>query len=350
MNRDLFAAGTAATSGGVPDPLFKSTVLLLSGDGTNGAQNNTIVDSSGNNLALTRGGALSQGSVSPFSKTGWSLYSPTWGLMYTYNDTNYDVISTNDFTVEFWLNHVNPSVDVLMAASTGSNWQVTIRSNQLNWVQDGVNLTASGTLPINQWNHYAVSRVGGFLSIYVNGTRQYYAANDFDYSYSTGTRYIGAITGSSGNVAMSNLRIIIGEGLYSGATITVPTSPLTSVVGTVLLTCQSNRMLDKGPIGIPFQLANATNPSIQPISPFAPSSAYNSATEGGSLYFNPVNTDFLTTPANTALTLGTGNFTLEFWIYRNTTASTTVLFDSSTIGYLGFSITATQLMAEHGLR
>lgn len=346
MNRDLFAAAGAGSTG-TPDTYFKNTVLLLSGDGTNGAQNNTILDSSSNNLTMTRGGALSQGSVSPFSKTGWSLYSPTWGLMYTYQDNSggWDD-GTQSFCVEFWLNHVNSTVDVLMAQYSSSNWQVLIRSNQFVWVENDVNITVTGTLPTNQWNHYAVSRSGGFLSIYVNGVRQYYAANTFNYSYTNGTRYIGAITGSFGAVAMSNLRVVYTDSPYTGfgSTITVPTTPLTSVYGTDLLTCQNNRMRDNSSRGYAFTLANATNPTIQPISPFAPTSAYSSATDGGSLYFNPTNTDFLTVPANTALTLGTGNFTLEFWIYRNTTASTTVLLDSSTINYLGFSITATQLI------
>jgi hypothetical protein len=349
MNRDLFAAAGAG-SVGIPDTYFKNTVLLLSGDGTNGAQNNTILDSSSNNLSLTRGGALSQGSVSPFSKTGWSLYSPTWGLMYTYQDNSagWDDGGTQSFCVEFWLNHVNSTVDVITSAVgyTSANWQVAIRSNQFVWIQDDVNITVTGTLPTNQWNHYAVSRSGGFLSIYVNGVRQYYAANTFNYGYQGGTRYIGAITGSFGVVAMSNLRAVFGDSPYlgSGSTITVPTAPLTAIIGTNLLTCQSNRMRDNGPYNYTFTLANATNPTIQPISPFAPASTYNSTTDGGSLYFNTPSTDFLTVPANTALTLGTGNFTLEFWIYRNTTASTTVLLDSSTINYLGFSITATQLI------
>jgi hypothetical protein len=352
MNRDLFAAAGAGSTG-TPDTYFKNTVLLLSGDGTNGAQNNTILDSSSNNLTMTRGGAISQGSVSPFSKTGWSLYSPTWGLMYTYQDNSGGWDDGNQaFCVEFWLNHVNSTVDVLMAQYSSSNWQVLIRSNQFVWVQNDVNITVTGTLPTNQWNHYAVSRSGGFLSIYVNGVRQYYAANTFDYSYTNGTRYIGAITGSFGAVAMSNLRVVYTDSPYTGfgSTITVPTTPLTAINSTVLLTCQNNRMRDNSSNNYTITLANATNPIIQPVSPFAPASTYSSATDGGSLYFNPnsntnaVYQDFLTTPANAALTLGTGNFTLEFWIYRNTTASTTVLLDSSTINYLGFSITATQLI------
>ena len=56
------------------DPYFKNTVLLLNGDGTNNANNNTFIDSSTNNYTLTRAGTPTQGSFSPHSPTGWSNY------------------------------------------------------------------------------------------------------------------------------------------------------------------------------------------------------------------------------------------------------------------------------------
>ena len=39
-----------------PDPYFDYTTLLLHGNGTNGAQNNTFLDSSTNNFTITRTG------------------------------------------------------------------------------------------------------------------------------------------------------------------------------------------------------------------------------------------------------------------------------------------------------
>jgi len=54
------------------DPYFNYTTLLLPGNGTNGAQNNTFVDSSTNAFTITRNGNTTQGTFSPFSQTGWS--------------------------------------------------------------------------------------------------------------------------------------------------------------------------------------------------------------------------------------------------------------------------------------
>ena len=65
-------------SGGLPpvagDPYFNYTTLLLPGNGTNGAQNNTFLDSSTNAFSITRNGNTTQGTFSPFSQTGWGNY------------------------------------------------------------------------------------------------------------------------------------------------------------------------------------------------------------------------------------------------------------------------------------
>jgi hypothetical protein len=61
-------AAAAGAGGEDVDPDFANTVLLLHGDGTNGAQNNTFLDSSTNNFTITRNGNTTQGSFSPFSK------------------------------------------------------------------------------------------------------------------------------------------------------------------------------------------------------------------------------------------------------------------------------------------
>jgi hypothetical protein len=75
---DLTAMLQAAAGAGgeETDPNFNQTVLLLHGDGTNGAQNNTFLDSSTNNFTITRNGNTTQGTFSPFSLPNgeWSNY------------------------------------------------------------------------------------------------------------------------------------------------------------------------------------------------------------------------------------------------------------------------------------
>ena len=55
---------------------FNQTSLLLSGDGTNGGQNNTFLDGSPNAFSITRNGNTTQGTFSPFSRPDgrWSNY------------------------------------------------------------------------------------------------------------------------------------------------------------------------------------------------------------------------------------------------------------------------------------
>ena len=72
----LGAFGWTATAAAAPqtsDPYYPYVTMLLPGNGTNGAQNNTFLDSSTNNYSLTRNGNTTQGTISPFG-SNWSNY------------------------------------------------------------------------------------------------------------------------------------------------------------------------------------------------------------------------------------------------------------------------------------
>jgi hypothetical protein len=83
------------------DEFFNRVTLLLPGDGTNGAQNNTFLDSSTNNFTITRNGNTTQGTFSPFSQTGWSNYFDGSGD-YLSMPTASSPIANEDFTIECW--------------------------------------------------------------------------------------------------------------------------------------------------------------------------------------------------------------------------------------------------------
>jgi hypothetical protein len=83
----------------LPDPQFNYVTMLLHGDGTNGAQNNTFLDSSTNNFAITRGGNTTQGSFSPYG-SNWGNYFGTANgnaLLFT------ELTLSSDFTIETWI-------------------------------------------------------------------------------------------------------------------------------------------------------------------------------------------------------------------------------------------------------
>ena len=86
------------------DPNFNQTVLLLHGDGTNGGQNNTFIDSSPTGRTLTRNGNLTQGTFNPFLGDGqYSNFfdgSNDFITMPNVSDLN---LVTGNFTIDFFI-------------------------------------------------------------------------------------------------------------------------------------------------------------------------------------------------------------------------------------------------------
>jgi hypothetical protein len=90
---------------GVSDEYFQYVSLLLHGDGTNGAQNNTFLDSSTNNFTITRNGNTTQGPFSPFSKPDgrWGNYFDGSGDRLTSSGGANSAVGSGDFCVEFFV-------------------------------------------------------------------------------------------------------------------------------------------------------------------------------------------------------------------------------------------------------
>ena len=102
---DLISMLAACAGGGEKDPDFNQTVLLLHGDGTNGAQNNTFLDSSTNNFTITRNGNTTQGTFSPFSLSDgyWSNFFDGTNDRLTIADNVVLRPGTGNFTIEAWV-------------------------------------------------------------------------------------------------------------------------------------------------------------------------------------------------------------------------------------------------------
>ena len=78
-------AGRWPVPTGNGDPYFQYNSILLPGQGTNGAQNNTFLDSSTNNFTITRNGNTTQGTFTPFSQAAgyWGNYFDGTGDYFT---------------------------------------------------------------------------------------------------------------------------------------------------------------------------------------------------------------------------------------------------------------------------
>lgn len=309
------------------DPYFENTTLLLNGDGTNGAQNNTFVDSSTNNFAITRAGTPTQGTFSPFSQTGWSGYFASNAYLSALADAKFNLTSTA-FTVEAFIFVTGTTSSYaqwivgkrMQTTPYNFSWNLTLAGTtpSVKFSGGSTDVTATVTCPTNTWVHVAASYDGTNISLYQNGLRV------FDPTAMTIVEQTVPLTIGNypidnplfqGNI--SNLRIVKGAAVYSGATYTVPTAPLTAIAGTSLLTLQDNRFKDNSTNN--FTLTPSGTPKIQAFSPFNPTIAYSAAVVGGSGYF--AGSDYLTLAAGASLNQS-GDFTHEAWIFVNAYPST----------------------------
>jgi len=332
MAGNLTAMIAAAFSGGAAppvttDPYFDYTTLLLPGNGTNGAQNNTFLDGSTNNFTITRNGNTTQGTFSPFSQTGWGNYFDGSVDSLSVASNAAFAYGTSDFTWEVW---VFPTASTWTSGSGNfyiidhgsSNGTLFYYQNRIAYYNPTTGTgsalyTGGGTVTPNQWSHIAVSRQSGTTRIYVNGQLSTSGSDSNNYAAQAVT--IGrAGSGAQEYVGyMSNVRIVKGTAVYT-SNFTPPTSPLTAISGTSLLTCQSNRFIDNSSNN--FTITVNGNTSVVAFSPFNPSASWSAATYGGSGYFDGSG-DYLTAPDNAAFQFGSGDFTVEFWVYPQASPS-----------------------------
>jgi hypothetical protein len=349
----------------VSDPYFNVTTLLLNGEGTaatNGAQNNTFLDSSSNAYSITRNGTPAQGTFSPYG-TLWSNYfapaNPTYSNCLYINQSSGTDLGSGSFTWECWLNpSVNNQPIATKRASDGAltgSWMIATDSSNNLYISavtgSGPTYTTSGTpVTLNVWNHLAIVRnSSNVLSIYINGTRAYTGTVTYNWTCSqifflgTNGNTGGTFPGGGGltggiNGYVSNFRIVQNTAVYDPtlSSLTVPTSPLTAISGTSLLICQSNRFVDNSTNNL--TLNTYYYPQVQRFSPFQYSQTYSTSVIGGSGYFNG-STDYLSIADNANLEFGAGTITVELWFYMTGTSGYLLDKNNSSTGAVpGFSL------------
>jgi hypothetical protein len=316
----MFAASKSGSVAEATDAQFNYVTMLLHGDGTNGAQNNTFLDSSTNNFTITRNGNTTQGTFTPYGSNWSNYFSGTTGQFLNAPANAAFNFGTGDFTVEGFVyptstSGTRPIVEI--RTTGGANGFALLSQSgatTLNiFTNSGFVGASTNSLITNQWNHFALTRSGNTWTYWINGV----SGGSFT---NTSTQSDGATTGpkiggstTSGEVwvgYLSNIRIVKGTCLYT-STFTPSATPLTAISGTSLLTCADNRFIDDSTNN--FTITVNGSPSVQRFSPFVSTTAYSTSVIGGSGYFDGSG-DYLTAPS-TSGQLGSGNFTIECWSY-----------------------------------
>lgn len=307
----------------VPDTYFPYVTMLLNSTAINAAQNSTFIDSSTNNLSITRNGNATQGSVSPYS-ANWSNYFDGVGDFLSISDNTAFDFGSGDFTIEAWiyLTAYNPTFasQIFGAHNYGTSADYIFQINTTGKLSFQIGsgspiVVSTSSVSLNTWTHVAIVRSGTSLTPYINGVNAGGGATssssvDAGRNLTIGSDATGN-TGASLSGYISNLRVVKGTAVYTSA-FTPPTSPLTAISGTSLLTCADNRFRDGSTNN--FTITRTGDVRVSSFSRFSPSLPYSAATIGGSLYTDGSG-DYLLTSSSNALGFGSGDFTFECWLY-----------------------------------
>jgi hypothetical protein len=316
------------------------TTLLATATGT--SDNNNITDASTNNHTITVNGDAHAGTFSPYRSGGYSWDFQGAGFYTNDNGHGESIeaentasafnVGTNDYTIEGWFKErdsetysTNPYARLF---DLGPNDNISLMRNYPNTggkklllkENSSVIITSTNDVFDGNWHFIQVVRTGGYTKLYVDGTEEGSIASTTninaiskiivgawsDYSY--------GFDGQIADFRFSNIARSAG----------VPTERLTSDSNTKLLVCTKPYLVDESGTATSLILLKSANgtrdyPDAVAISPYD-YLEYDAADHGGSVYFDGTG-DYLVASNNTD-TFGTGDFTLEGWIYRTATGAT----------------------------
>jgi len=325
----------ASLAGRVRDAFFRYVTLLLNTSATNGAQNNTFLDSSTNNFSITRNGDTTQGSFNPYMPSGyWSGFFDGTGDWLSVPDNAAFTLGSGDFTVEAWVYNGGTGVRQIICGQIDSAGTIpslsvylekTAANKLLGAVGSGSTLyaaTSTADLPLNQWVHVVFVRNGNTGTLYINGSSDGTVSltgvtvNDSTNTFSIGR--LGEFNSLFFPGYISNFRLVKGTAVYT-ANFTPSTTPLTAITNTALLCLQDNRFIDRSTNA--FAITRNGDTSISKFAPFNPPASYSTASYGGSGYFDGTG-DYLSIADSAAIRFGTGTFTIQGWVYRGAAGAT----------------------------
>jgi len=316
-------------SGAVAEPSddeFNRTSFLSHFEGSNNGVNNVFDDASASNHTITAAGDVTQGSFGPFARPdGEWAFNNTASTNDSFKVTAHDNFDmTNPFTIEGWIFLSDLTANKLLFGRENNYW-VTHDYQAIGGASGkfGFNyqnsgswgaINASAATVANTWYFLQATYVGTTVTFYINGASQGTASVGSPSSNTDKPFYVLSGPGQKHTGTASNVR------LSSVARSTsLPTAKFTSDSDTELLVCQSNRFVDNGPDG--HTITTTAGTSVSAFGPFLTSSVYSAAVNGASAYFDG-NGDYLSAEDDANFSFGTGDFTVECWLFHQNASAT----------------------------
>ena len=340
------AASSFTLTFGTADAYYNLNSTLIKTGSTAGLTNATIIDESTNAFSVTRNGDVYQGSFSPYSPAGWSGYFDGAGdYLFAPSSVSSALNLSTGTCIEGWsyiesVSNYGFIFDSYQGTGNFVGWWYVGHTNTGNWRLSPGNGTSVDTgvpMALNVWNHWALTHDGTRARLFVNGVLIYTAltsAANADLFF-TLSSYGG---GNNGQYPIkgyiSDFRVIVGasnipvnyqtSSTTTGTQIfTPPTEKLTAISGTSLLILQDSWFKDNSSNN--FAITRAGDVKPVPNSPYLPSEQYNPAVHGGSMYFDGSG-DSLSSTGDSEFSFGTGDYTIEGWVYAHTISDARCVF------------------------
>jgi len=315
-------------------------------------QDNRFIDNSSTvGYAITATGTPRIKAYNPFGSHTFLPATNTQSFSYITGGSNWFTVAssgtsafnfgTNNFTIECWVYTTvfgNGNAVIVIWDGGGSTARFTLgltasgvgsdTSNGLSFSYTNPNTV---TLSLNTWAHVAITRSGNNWYWYTNGVCNQTATNSASFTPSSVNMTIGNYSSSysTGTQYVSNVRVVNGTALYSGtASFTPPTTALSLVPNTALL-WNTAALTDQSTNKLAITVGSGT-PTLSRANPFllsytsslaATGVPYSVAIASGSMFFDSAS--YYNVNSTTAITFGTGNFTIEFWMYNLSSTTTT---------------------------
>ncbi len=306
------------------------------------------VDASANSHTITESGSVISTAFSPYHPGGYSYYFDGSGDYLTTPTSSDFTYGTGDFTIEAWV--YIPSAPsnykyILGQATVSTGLGLYIQSGVYKLYGGGGLIVQSSTgYQLNKWEHIAISRSGTTLKMFLNGAEVGSVTNSLNFASGTSNgltigRWLEAPDTQSWLGYIKDVRVVKGTAVYTSA-FTPTTVPLTAIANTKLLLGNLPYNEDASTSSHPI------TPSITGVGPgstmmarFSPYDydTYTKTDHGGSLDFQAASA-YMAVDSGAITSSWGNNFTVEFWLHRDTLYDGTIFDNRIGAQYPGFFI------------